>query len=160
MRAYSLEIFADYFQFYLFDEKSNPNFEEEWSPFAVNNLMAVTKEGIGIETVRNMVVPVHLILHDAEPRLREDVRSVFQINEAEISIRSGKLVVMGCSDYLPEAKRIELPNGRYKIRVYYHGLDTVSEDGLDGDDSYGIEIWKTNKEQAPTFQKIKPLPKR
>lgn len=158
MSVYQLEIFADYFQFHLFDETMNPDFAEEWSPFAVDNLMAITNGGIGIGTARNMVVPVHIKIHDAEPKLREDLNSVFQINETDVSIASGKLVVMGCTDYFPDAKRIELGKGNFRLRVYYCGLDTVSEDGLDGSDSYEMEIWKTNTQQAPVYTKIKPMP--
>jgi len=56
-------------------------------------------------------------------------------------VASGPLVVAGCPDYLPDAKRIALAPGVYRVRVSYGGLDTVSEDGLDGNDRYRVQVW-------------------
>ena len=157
MRVYQLEIFADYFQFHLYDEKTNPIFGDAWNQFSVDNLLAFTNEGVGVGTVRNMEVPVNLKIYDFEPKLKGNLKKVFQINETDLSITSGKLVVIGCTEYFPDAKRIELDNGIYRIRVYYYDLDKVSEDGLDGEDSYEIEIWKTDKVQESKFNKIKSV---
>jgi hypothetical protein len=157
MKECQLEIFADYFQFHLYDEKMSPNFGNAWSQFAVDNLLAITKEGIAIGTVRNMDVSVILKIYDSEPQLKKELNRVFQINESDLSIISGKLVVIGCTEYFPEAKRIQLSNGIYRVRVCYFDLDKLSEDGLDGEDCYEIEIWKTDKAQKSRFDKIKPV---
>ena len=157
MREYQLEIFADYFQFHLYDEKLNPNFGDAWNQFSVDNLLALTNEGIGIGTVRNMDVPVNIKIFETEPKLKEDLNRVFQINEADLNINSGNLVVIGCTEYFPKAKRIELEKGIYRVRIYYSDLDKLSEDGLDGEDKYEIEIWETDNAKEPTFNKIKPV---
>ncbi|WP_313013585.1 hypothetical protein [Brevundimonas sp.] len=34
-----------------------------------------------------------------------------------------------------------MPAGDYAARVSHGGLDTLSEDGLDGDDRYRIQLW-------------------
>jgi hypothetical protein len=36
-----------------------------------------------------------------------------------------------------------VPPGDYKVRALYRGLDTLSEDGLEGNDFYEIQIWKS-----------------
>lgn len=158
MREYNFEIFADYFQFHLFDEKYNPNFGDAWTEFATKNLLASTEEGIAIGTRRNMDVKVIIKILDSPPSIKENNKdSIFQINESDILILSKKLVVIGCTDYLPEAKRIELENGIYRVRIYYCDLDKISEDELDGNDYYEVEIWKTNNRKTPTFNQLKPL---
>ncbi|MBD8488161.1 hypothetical protein IFO69_05320 [Echinicola sp. CAU 1574] len=160
MREYQLEIFADYFQFHLYDEKLNPNFGEAWNQFSVDNFLALRREGIGIGTIRNMDVPVNIKIYDSEPKIKEDLNQVFQINETDLTIISGKLVVIGCTEYFPDAKRIELDRGIYRVRIYYSDLDKLSEDGLDGEDNYHLEIWKTDNTKEPIFNKIKPAPKK
>ena len=155
MREYQLEIFADYFQFHLYDEKMNPNFEDAWDQFSIDNLFAFTNDGIGIGTVRNMNVPVILKVCDSESKFKENLNQVFQINESDLSIISGKLVVIGCTECFPDAKRIELDNGIYRIRVYYSDLDKLSENGLDGEDCYEIEIWIKDKPEKAKFEKLK-----
>jgi hypothetical protein len=46
--------------------------------------------------------------------------------------------VAGCTDYFPDAKRIDVTPGIYDVLVAYRNLESLSEDGLDGDDSYHI----------------------
>ncbi|MEP2238365.1 MAG: hypothetical protein ABJI22_08400 [Maribacter sp.] len=157
MKEYQLEIFADYFQFHLHDEDMNPNFGNAWDQFSVDNFLAYTSDGIGIGTVRNMEVPVTLKIYESEPRFKENLKQVFQINEADLSIISGKLVVIGCTEYFPDAKRIVIDNGIYRVRVYYSNLDKRSEDGLEGEDYYQLDIWKTDIGQEPKFNRLKPI---
>lgn len=157
MKEYQLEIFADYFQFHLHDENMNPNFGNAWDQFSVDNFLAITPEGIGIGTARNMDVPVTIKICDSEPKLKENLNQVFQINESDLTIISEKLVVIGSTEYYPDAKRIEIDNGIYRVRIYYSNLDKLSEDGLDGEDYYEIEIWKTDEVQESKFDRIKPV---
>ncbi len=51
------------------------------------------------------------------------------------------LIVFGCTDDPNAALRIAVPAGDYAARVSHGGLDTLSEDGLDGDDRYRIQLW-------------------
>lgn len=157
MKEYQLEIFADYFQFHLHDENMNPNFGNAWDQFSVDNFLAITPEGIGIGTVRNMDVPVTIKICDLEPKPKENLHQVFQINESDLTIISEKLVVIGCTEYYPDAKPIKIDNGIYRVRIYYSNLDKLSEDGLDGEDYYEIEIWKTDEVQESKFDRIKPV---
>jgi hypothetical protein len=59
-----------------------------------------------------------------------------------IQIDTGRLVIAGCTDYFPDAARIEVEPGTYNALIGYKGLGTLSEDGLDGDDSYHIFLWR------------------
>jgi hypothetical protein len=143
-----LELFADYFQFYIQDEKANGDLSEQWTEGAVEQLLAITDGTIGVGTVRNMDVPVTIKIFDTEPTFLTDVENAIgQINECDIEIKSGKIVIAGCTDYFPDAKRIELKNGIYRARIYYGNLDKLSEDGLDGEDFYEVHLWLTNKQE-------------
>jgi hypothetical protein len=36
---------------------------------------------------------------------------------------------------------VDLPAGTYRVRVHASGFDTLSPDGLDGDDHYHLTLW-------------------
>lgn len=142
-----LAIFADYFQFYIQDELANDDFGSLWTDEAVERLLATADHSIGIGTVRNMTVPVVVSLHAAEPEA--DFIEWDMVNEGSFTVRSGRVAVMGCTDHLPDAARLTLAPGPYRVRVSYAGLDSLSEDGLDGDDFYRVQLWPAPL--APVF---------
>ncbi|MEO5777179.1 MAG: hypothetical protein ABIQ27_09740, partial [Flavobacterium sp.] len=146
----SFELFADYFQFYVQDESVDGNLSESWSPEASDRLLAVTHGTIGVGTIRNMDVPVFIKFFSIEPELF-DTSLYDQINECDIEITSGTLVVAGCTDYFPDAARITTEPGGYRVRIYYRGFNTLRGNDLEGDDNYELHFWKTNQ---PTDIKI------
>ncbi len=148
-----IAVFADYFQFYVQDEAANEDFGPLWTDDAVERLIAVAECSVGIGTVRNMAVPIVVSLHQEEPE--DDFREWDLVNECSFTVRSGRIAVLGCTDALPEAARLSVPAGPYRLRASYVGLDSLSEDGLDGDDFYRLQIWpaplaglRTLKEKA------------
>jgi hypothetical protein len=62
VEEYNIELFADYFQFYLEDEGSQPDTSNIWSEEHVNQLLAVYPGMIAVGTARNMTVPVRIVL--------------------------------------------------------------------------------------------------
>lgn len=134
-----LAIFADYFQFYIQDESANEDFGDKWTEQAIDRLLAVGQFSVGIGTARNMTVPVVLSIHGDAPA--EDFAEWDMVNECSMTIRSDTLVIMGCTDHLPDAPRVSLASGTYRVRVSYSGLDSLSEDGLEGDDFYRLQLW-------------------
>jgi len=141
MPIYHYKIFADYFQVYLEDE--NTRFIPVWSAPALDSLLAWDsshRNGFVIGTARNMTVPLTVEIRDTAPG--EEGFSVWDmVNECSIEISSGMLVVSGCTDYYPEAPRIPVEPGTYRVRIYYGGLDTLNEDGLEGNDHYTAVLW-------------------
>jgi hypothetical protein len=100
-----------------------------------------------------MSVPVALTIHADEPE--DDFHEWDLVNECSFTVCSGRIAILGCTDALPEAARISLAPGPYRLRVSYSGLDSLSEDGLDGDDFYRLQLWpaplagsRTLKEKA------------
>ncbi|WP_333662661.1 hypothetical protein [Chishuiella changwenlii] len=142
MKEYYLQLFADYFQFYISDENSESNLGEYWTDFAVENMIAFADGIIGIGTARNMDVPVKLQILNSEPE-EDNFKSYDKVNECNLDVKSGKIVIAGCTDYFPDALRIPLINGIYRVRICYGKLNTLDETGLEGEDYYEVYMWKT-----------------
>ena len=116
MSTYNFSLFADYFQFYIQDENSPGISGESWSREASDRCLAVEEAAIAVGTGRNMEVPVHIEFLDSAPG--DDSESWDRINECSIVITSGRLVVAGCTDYFPDAARIDVSPGSYRARIY------------------------------------------
>jgi hypothetical protein len=91
MSSYRYNLFADYFQFYLQDEKASGDLSDAWSEEAVKNLLAVGPGAIAVGTVRNMDVPVEVELFVSPPAEAFDAWD--QVNECDLEIRSGTIVM-------------------------------------------------------------------
>jgi hypothetical protein len=76
-----------------------------------------------------------------------------QVHECSLSVPSGRLVIAGCTDYLPTAARIPVQPGWYRARIYYGGLDTLTADELDGDDHYQIVLWPSGPSAPQTLKR-------
>lgn len=140
MRKFEFKLFADYFQFYFQDESSQDNLGDGWTEEAVARMLAPAPGAVGVGTVRNMTVPVVVEVHVAEPAA--DVGSWDHVTECSLAIPTGRIVVAGCTDYFPDAARIDVEPGTYRARISYGSLDTLSEDGLDGNDHYRVQLWR------------------
>lgn len=139
MKQFKLKLFADYNQFYIQDEKAEGDLSGSWTNEATANLLAVAPGTVGVGTVRNMDVPVVVEIYEVDPGFTS--ADWDHVNECSIDVPSGKLVVAGCTDYFPDAKRIDLTPGTYSVRILYQNLTKLSEDGLEGDDTYTVMLW-------------------
>ena len=138
MPEYNFELFADYFQFYLQDE-GQEDLSLDWTEEETKDRVALAPNTIGVGTARNTTVPVTIEVRAAPPN--EVLEQWDKVYECSIDVPSGKLVVAGCTDYLPDAARIEVAPGPYRARVYHGDLETLSEDGLEGEDYYKVILW-------------------
>jgi hypothetical protein len=132
-------LFADYFQFYLQDEGARGIDGASWTEAAVVARLALERDAFAVSTARNMDVPVEVVICDAEPDL--DLSGWDHVVAFSVDFPSGQVIVAGCTDYRPDAERMNVPPGRYAARVLYANLDRLSPDGLDGEDFYRVELW-------------------
>lgn len=146
----TFNVFADYHQFYLQDEEVETDPPDDWGEQITTHMIAVDSGIVGIGTVRNMTVPVRVDLLATRPD--DDFGMWDHVAEASLEVPSGQIVIAGCSDYFPEARRLPVPPGWYRVRVYYGGLNTLSEDGLDGEDHYQVVLWH-EKYRSPEILK-------
>jgi hypothetical protein len=130
-------LFADYHQFYLADEIAKLP-EMDYAAEDLRARIATSEHGLVVFTVRNMDVQVRVELHCEEPRIdREEANHIVMGSFRT----SGRIVIAGLSDWAPEAARASVPPGALRAMVIFTGLDTLSEDGLDGDDRYVVHLW-------------------
>ena len=139
MSRYELTLFADYHQFYIQDENVDGKLSDAWTDEALERLLAVAPGTVGIGTVRNVDVPVTIAVLEGEPAL--DADKFDQVVDCSIVVDSGAIVVAGCTDYFPDAARIKIPSGPYRIRASFEALESVSADGLEGNDQYHLQLW-------------------
>jgi hypothetical protein len=137
---YNFKLFADYFQLVLEDDtdiiRDSSNL---WNDNHLDLLLVVREGEILIGTFRNMTVPLKVLILESRPEI--DLTSWDKINECSISIRSGRLLVMGGTDNSNEAAAIKVQPGIYRVMIHYAGEDTISEDGLKGEDYYVAKLW-------------------
>ncbi|MDO9319547.1 MAG: hypothetical protein Q7V56_15300 [Gammaproteobacteria bacterium] len=143
MQTIELSVFADYHQFYLQDDDERfGNFSDAWTPGATERLLAVAEHVVGIGTVRNMEVAVRIEVGSQLPNL--DPSQWDKVNRTSLVCDTGRIVVAGCTDYFPDARRLNVTPGTYDVLVGYKNLQSLSEDGLEGDDSYHIFLAPRN----------------
>lgn len=152
MRSHRLELFADYFQFYLQDEAARGDLGGAWDPAATQRRLAVAPGVVGFATARNMEVPVTLEFLDAAPS--NDLAAFDHVAEGSLTLVTGPLVVAGCTDYLPDAARFPLEPGSYRVRLSCAGLGTLSADGLEGEDHYLVQLWPDSPIEARVLKRL------
>jgi hypothetical protein len=137
-----MTLFADYFQFYLQDDSTEiPTLLEDlWTKQTLADMCALEPGFVAVSTVRNMSVPVTIEIRESLHQTEADLSSYDHVVECSIVIKTGQMVVMGCGQYYPGALRIPLTPGTYQITLYYQALDTLRENGLEGDDHYTIVV--------------------
>ena len=135
-----LAIFADYYQFYVWDpEESGRQAPEQWSEQDVADRVKAVPGVVVICPVRNMNVPVEVGIWDSEPQVIFDGWQ--HVIEAPLATK-GLIEVHECTGGSHACFRVE--PGDYTVRALYRGLDTLSVDGLDGKDFYEIQIWRSS----------------
>jgi len=154
---WDLTLFADYFQLYVQDDDVEVgDLGEAWDEQTVADMLAVVPHAVGVGTARNTKVPVAVVSSPSAPPLDEGAWD--HITEASLDCRTGRLVVAGCSDHFPDAFRVAVEPGNYRVRAQAVGLGTVGPDGLAGDDRYQLDIWPAALAD-PTILKRYPGPR-
>ncbi|MFH8387167.1 hypothetical protein ACH4E7_40715 [Kitasatospora sp. NPDC018058] len=135
-----LTLFADYHQIHVKDEAFDGDLGAAWTHEAWVDGIAVAGDALAIGTEDNLDVCVDVEILDAEPT--DDGLAFDHVVEAGLSISSGRVVVMGCTDYLPDAARFEVPAGPIRVRASRSYLDTPDcTDGADATELVRLQVW-------------------
>jgi len=132
------ELFADYFQIYLRDE-NYPDLPNDYSAAAIATRMMVGPHSIILHTPRNMKTPIRVEWSDAPPVA--DFAAWQHVVDSHFDCPTGRLVLAGMTDYEPKAARLTVKAGPLGVRANFAGLDTISKDGLEGDDHCLVQLW-------------------
>ena len=134
----NFDVFADFHQFLVRDAAANwDHLADQWSAEAVDDMYVQGEGYIAVGTARNMPVPVTVRIVDL---LREPEGTWDRSRNGTLRIMSGELVVEGVTDNGASGGRLRVPVGDYAVRVLYGGLETLSQDGVEGDDRYVVEL--------------------
>jgi hypothetical protein len=130
-------LFADYFQFYLWDKAVSSDAPTDWTDEDVANRLKAAPNVVVVSPVRNMTVSVEVEVHASEPELRLDLWD--HIAECSLELPSGQLELHECTG--GSGGVLNVPPGSYRVRAYFGGLDSLSDDGLSGEDRYVVALW-------------------
>ncbi|HSI50205.1 MAG TPA: hypothetical protein VLA61_18180 [Ideonella sp.] len=139
-------VFADYFQFVVQDEDSEDDFATIWTPEALACQTAFGKSAVCPGTLRNVDVPIEIVMVDADPEI--PLGTVDHAVEGSIEITSGKVVVMGCTQYFPDAPRFEVKPGTYRVLAVMEGIGSIQHEWEPADDKYTVYMWPGEARQA------------
>ncbi|MBO0805650.1 MAG: hypothetical protein J2P25_21560 [Nocardiopsaceae bacterium] len=135
--ATELILFADYHQIHVFDEESETDLGNYWNDEAYEAGIVVADDAVGIVTSTDLDVGVSVEVLQEEPPAGD---ATGRIVEGELHVPSGRVVVMGCTDFLPDAARFEVGRGRHRVRVARLPLDPAADDP-DIEERLRLSIW-------------------
>jgi hypothetical protein len=137
MAAHAFKLFADYHQFYILDAGVKPAAPSDYTNEDVRRMIKVKPNVVVICPRRNMTVDVELDVFPGDPKFDESRWD--HIAECSLELPTGRLQVDQWSG--GPVLNLSVAPGCYRVRALYSGLDTISEDGLDGSDKYTVVLW-------------------
>jgi hypothetical protein len=133
-----LTLFADYHQIHAFDEGSQTDLGDAWTDRAVADQLAVGPDAVAFGTTVNVDIAVTVVVLDEPPA--DDSGEFDHVVEASLRCSSGRLVVMGCTDYEPDARRFPVTAGSLRLRASRSNLERAYLSDIDsGNDPQTME---------------------
>lgn len=161
MISAELELFADYYQIHVFDDGSVTDLGDAWTDEAVLDGLAAAADAIAVGTTVNVNVTVTLEVLEAAPE--DDSAEFDHVVEGSLQVSSGRLVVMGCTDYEPEAARFGVAAGPVRVRVARSNLAEAERLDIDSDDDPAtmerlrLQVWSAPLDDPVVTRRWKPL---
>lgn len=160
MISAELELFADYYQIHLFDDGSAADLGDAWTDEAVLDHLAVAADAMAVGTTVNVNVAVTLEVLEAAPE--DDSAEFDHVVEGSLQVPSGRLVVMGCTDYEPEAARFVVAAGPVRVRAARSNLAEAERLDIDSDDDPAtmerlrLQVWPAPLNDPVVIKRWKP----
>ena len=117
------QVFADYFQIYLRDE-GDAVLPTHFTQADIATRLIVGPHAVILMAPRNMMTPIRV-----------------EWSLAHFDCPTGRLVLAGVTDYEPTATRLTVRPGALGVRASFAGLDTISPNGLEGEDHCLVQLW-------------------
>ena len=140
-RVATIEVFADYHQFYVQDGGLFPDAPTDWTDEDIQNRVKVAESVVVVCPIRNTAVPVEIELQLGEPSV--SLGKFDHVATCTLKLPTGILQVHECTG--GEVLRWSVAPGNYSVMVLFSGLDTLSQNGLEGNDHYRIVLWPGNE---------------
>lgn len=143
-----VDVFADYHQFYVQDGGINPPAPEGWTDEDIANRCKVAENVVVVCPLRNMAVPVEVTVYESEPQ--RDSPTPDHAAECSLNLPTGHLQVHECTG--GPVLDLMISPGTYRVRIVYQGLASIAADGLEGSDSYKVELWPGGRQELRITQ--------
>lgn len=150
---HKFELFADYFQVYLMDIEANDDTSEIWTEEALHLKLGILPNTLAIGTFRNVDVPFEVEIRENEPEI--NLKEWDHASKGHFTSKSGRCAVFGCTDYLPDAAKIEINPGKYAVLSLAKGLGSITEEWEDADDLYKVILWPSSAEEFGALKSYK-----
>jgi hypothetical protein len=141
-------LFADYFQFYLWDKEVAPDAPTAWSDEDTSRHLKAHKNVVVVCPVRNMTVPVSVAIHARDPGY--DISRWDHVAECSLELPSGKLEVHECTGRSICTFTVE--PGAYRVRALFERPDSLDHTGLEGDDAYSVDLWPASIQELKVIK--------
>ncbi|WP_372342337.1 hypothetical protein [Streptomyces sp. KL109B] len=158
LSRHELTVLADYSTLLIQDDDARLGEPEpSWFTALVADWINTAPGVVGSGAARPFDVPVTVDVRRTPPADDAEIQQADHVTQAGLALPSGRLLIsmQDTDDRLP---RIPLTPGNYAVRIYSHGLDTISEDGLDGEDRYHVVLWPTDEDHPAQVLKRYPDP--
>lgn len=152
MTSKSLSLFADYFQFYLWDAGMNPRAPQHYAPPDLERRIKTGPNVVAIVTARNMTVPVTVEILEIEPPLA--INDWDHVAEASLDLPTGHLQLHECGT--AAVADFEVAPGWYRVRSCQGSLDSIDRTGLEGNDRYHLMLWPASYAEVRVLKQAKP----
>jgi hypothetical protein len=158
LSRHELTVLADYSTLLIQDDDADLGEPEPtWFDTLVENWINTAPGVIGIGAARPFNVPVTVDVRRAPPADDTELRQADHVTQAGLALTSGRLLI-SMQDTRDKIPRIPLALGDYAVRIYSHGLNTLSEDALEGEDHYHVVLWPTDEDHPAKVLKRYPEP--
>ena len=134
MLRHNIQVFADYFQFYIWDRDVSTIAPENYTDDDVLRRLKVAPNVVVIQPIRNTIVPVQVDLHDVDPGFEPTEWD--HIVECSLDLPTGGLQIGECTG--EPVLDLDIRPGSYRVRALFAGLETLSENGLEGTITIGL----------------------
>jgi hypothetical protein len=118
--AVHVEILASFRRINLYDQGLESDLDKAWTSRATLDRIAVEKGQVGLGTERPDTVGVDIEVLNGRPG--DQAEPYDHITEASLETKSGALVILGPTDYEPDAPRVSLFPGSWRLRSSHAGL--------------------------------------
>ncbi len=145
--ARAITLFADFSQIHVQDDGATGDLADAWTVKATEDRLAVADSGdiVGIGTSEPEDVKVSVVFLPRAPDALDG--GAEHVTEASLRVRSGRVVVCGCTDYLPDARRFPCAPGTYRLRASHGPRDRIR-----------LELWPAPRRAAKVLRRYEPPP--
>lgn len=139
--AIDLTLRADYYQIQVFDAESETDLGDFWTEEATAEGVVTADDALAIITSTNLHVGVSVDVLEREPSAPD--ANADHVVEGDLRVPSGKVVVMGCTDYLPDATRVDVGRGWHRVRAVRFGAGEESA----VEEQLRLSIWPVERHE-------------